>query len=53
VPVIDRKLLQCDFLDFAQVYHALHPLPRLQEAARLAESKRIYQEHLKRCVKAE
>lgn len=34
-PVIDRKLLQCDFLDSARVYHALHPLPRLQEAARL------------------
>jgi hypothetical protein len=27
VPVIDRKLLKCDFVDFAQLYHALHPLP--------------------------
>ena len=51
MPVIDRKLLQCDYLDFAQFYHALHPLPRFHEAARLAEFKQFYQEHLKRVIR--
>jgi hypothetical protein len=41
MPVINRKLLQRYFLGFGQLYHALHPLPRHQEGARLAKFKEI------------
>jgi hypothetical protein len=45
--VIDRQLLQCNFLGFTELYDTLHPLPRHHEAARIAKFKSVAQEHLK------
>jgi hypothetical protein len=45
--VIDRQLLQRQLLGFAQLYNALHQLPRHHDDARIARFKSIGQEHLK------
>jgi hypothetical protein len=45
-PVIDRHLLQCDFLSLHKVDTAFHRHLGTREKSRLPKSKQFYQEHL-------